>query len=61
MLPSLGYSASRDDVVVRRAIQHHDDPINGSQQGWHGVAAVAVIVEVVIVTLAVMRMLMIFR
>ena len=47
-------------MVVRRAIQHHDDPINGSQQGWHGVAAVAVIVEVVIVALAAMRMIMIF-
>ena len=41
-------------------IQHHDDPINGPQQGWHGVAAVGVIVEVVIVALAAMRMLMIF-
>ena len=39
-------------------IQHHDDPINGSQQGWHGVAAVAVVVEVVIVALATMRMIM---
>ena len=41
-------------------IQHHDGPINGSQQGWHGVAAVAVIVEVVIVAMAVMRLIMIF-
>ena len=47
-------------MVVRRAIQHHDDPINGSQQGWHGVAAVVVVVEVVIVALAAMRMIMIF-
>ena len=47
-------------MVVHRAIQHHDDPINGSQQGWHGVAAVAVVVEVVIVALAAMRMIMIF-
>ena len=33
-LPPLGYRASWDDAVVRRAIQHRDDPIKGSQQGW---------------------------
>ena len=33
-------------------IQHHDDPINGSQQGWHGVAAVVVVVEVAVVAVA---------
>ena len=46
--------------MVRRAIQHRDDPINGSQQGWHGVAAVVVVVEVVIVALAAIMLIMIF-
>ena len=46
--------------MVRRAIQHHDEPINGSQQGWHGVAAVAVVFMVVTVALAAVRLITIF-
>ena len=34
--------------MVRNAIQQRDDPINGSQQGRRGVAAVVVVVEVVL-------------